>query len=92
MMSQEGQLREAVIPVSSKMSQLTISVLHKFFKVMPPGQQHVVAAVADSDGSVSLIRLYNRIQPPFEAAAIADLNADKVAAAPGVQLQSDDDD
>uniref|UniRef100_A0A7S0YES0 tRNA-splicing endonuclease subunit Sen15 domain-containing protein n=1 Tax=Polytomella parva TaxID=51329 RepID=A0A7S0YES0_9CHLO len=58
---------EPVIPINSKHSNLTIPLLQKLFKIQAfPDASHIIIAVVDDDGSVSLMRLFNYIQPPFE--------------------------
>lgn len=90
----QAAIREAVVPIASKCPQLDFGALQACFRAMPTEQQHVVAAVADSDGSVSLIRLYNHVQPPFEGEEEGS-SYDRAAAnfsTSAVLLDSDNDD
>ncbi|KAG2447146.1 hypothetical protein HYH02_007892 [Chlamydomonas schloesseri] len=59
--------REAVIPVSSKCTLLTTDLLAQMFKLEAhPNVSHILLAIVDDDGSASLVRVFNYIQPPFE--------------------------
>lgn len=59
--------REAVVPVGSKCTQLTPALMCKFFQLEAhPNTGHVLLGIVDDDGSVSLIRIFNYLQPPFE--------------------------
>lgn len=58
---------EAVVPISSKNTNFTMSLLSKFFELdAHPTVSHILLAVVDDDGSVSLTRVFNFLQPPFD--------------------------
>lgn len=59
---------EAVVPVGSKYQGLTLDVVGTLFSLEAEAAEasHVLLAITDDDGSVSLVRLFNYIQPPFE--------------------------
>ncbi|PNH02622.1 hypothetical protein TSOC_011376 [Tetrabaena socialis] len=81
--------REAVVPVSSKSLQLTTDTLNKFFQLEAhPHVSHILLATVDDDGSVSLVRVFNYVQPPFEGPeTLPPLEAE----GGGVGGESDDD-
>eukprot|EP00798_Chlamydomonas_sp_ICE-L_P016051 gene16051-22188_t len=58
---------EPVVPVSSKHTGLATEVLSLLFKLCG-GEDvtHILLAIVDDDGSVSLMRMFSYIQPPFE--------------------------
>ncbi|GLC46159.1 hypothetical protein PLESTM_001833600 [Pleodorina starrii] len=59
--------REAVVPISSKTTKLTMKNLSKFFQLEAHSNvTHILLAIVDDDGSVSLVRVFNYLQPPFE--------------------------
>jgi hypothetical protein len=59
--------REPVVPVSSKHTCLTPELIMRFFQLEEhPNTSHILLAIVDDDGSVSLLRVFNYIQPPFE--------------------------
>jgi hypothetical protein len=59
--------REAVVPISSKSMKLTTDMLSKFFQLEAhPNVTHILLAIVDDDGSVSLVRVFDYLQPPFE--------------------------
>ncbi|KAG2489372.1 hypothetical protein HYH03_012202 [Edaphochlamys debaryana] len=59
--------REAVVPISSKSSELTVDTLAKCFQLEAHANvSHILLAIVDDDGSVSLVRVFNYVQPPFE--------------------------
>ena len=59
--------REAVVPVGSKSLALTMEMLDRLFQLEAhPNTTHILLAIVDDDGSVSLSRLFNYVQPPFE--------------------------
>lgn len=58
---------EAVVPVGSKSRALTSDVLELLFRLEAhPNTTHILLAIVDDDGSVSLMRMFNYVQPPFE--------------------------
>ncbi|GFR52595.1 hypothetical protein Agub_g15192 [Astrephomene gubernaculifera] len=63
----DGVRREAVVPISSKSTALTSEMFAKFFMLEAhPNVSHILLAIIDDDGSVSLTRVFNYVQPPFE--------------------------
>ncbi|GIL49257.1 hypothetical protein Vafri_5385, partial [Volvox africanus] len=59
--------REAVVPISSKNTEFTVGFMSKFFQLDAHcNVTHVLLAIVDDDGSVSLVRVFNYLQPPFE--------------------------
>ncbi|GLI61335.1 hypothetical protein VaNZ11_003696, partial [Volvox africanus] len=80
--------REAVVPISSKNTQLTVSFMSKLFQLDAHSNvTHVLLAIVDDDGSVSLIRVFNYLQPPFEG---PDTLPPLEAEGPGMGGESDD--
>ena len=67
--SKDGKRRmEAVVPVSSKHTGLTMGLIRQLFD-LGGGRgtvRHLLLAIADDDGSVSLLRVFDYVQPPFE--------------------------
>ncbi|KXZ48794.1 hypothetical protein GPECTOR_25g378 [Gonium pectorale] len=44
-----------------------MDTLAQFFKLdAHPNVAHILLGIVDDDGSVSLIRIFNYVQPPFE--------------------------
>ncbi|GIL73835.1 hypothetical protein Vretifemale_3930 [Volvox reticuliferus] len=59
--------REAVVPISSKSTLITVSFMSKIFQLGAHSNvTHILLAIVDDDGSVSLVRVFNYLQPPFE--------------------------
>ena len=67
LLSKDGRRVEPVIPVSSKHTALTMELIQRLFD-LGGGlvARHLLLAIVDDDGSVSLLRFFNYIQPPFE--------------------------
>ena len=65
--SRDGKRLEPVIPVSSKHTGLTMDLIRKLFN-LGGGlvARHILLAIVDDDGSVSLLRVFNYVQPPLE--------------------------
>ncbi|GAX83834.1 hypothetical protein CEUSTIGMA_g11258.t1 [Chlamydomonas eustigma] len=65
--STSGRRLEPVVPVSSKHTGLSLPLIQRLFNL---GEglvaRHLLLAIADDDGSVSLLRVFNYAQPPFE--------------------------
>ncbi len=60
-------IREAVVPVGAKAGGATLQRLQGLFQhIQEGGDGHVLLAVVDGPGAVSLMRLFNYIQAPFE--------------------------
>lgn len=58
---------EPVVPVSSKCGKLTFDTLQQLFQLEAhPNVSHILLAIVDDDGSVSLVRTFSYVQPPFE--------------------------
>ncbi|EFJ42286.1 hypothetical protein VOLCADRAFT_107332 [Volvox carteri f. nagariensis] len=81
--------REAVVPISSKSTKLTMGLLSKLFQLdAHPNASHILLGIVDDDGSVSLVRVFNYLQPPFEGPeALPPLEPEEG----GVGGESDDD-
>ena len=55
------------MPVGSKYQNLTMEIMQQLFHFDKEGPlPHILLAIVDDDGSVSLVRMFNYIQPPFE--------------------------
>lgn len=80
---------EPVVPVSSKCSKLTFDTLQQLFKLEAhPNVSHILLAIVDDDGSVSLVRTFSYVQPPFEGPESLPL----LEGAEGGAVPSSDDD
>jgi hypothetical protein len=56
-----------VVPVNSSHQALTLDLLQRLFQLNSLEHvNHILLAVADSDGSVTFMRLFEYVQPPFE--------------------------
>jgi hypothetical protein len=56
-----------VVPINSNHPGLTLELLQQLFQLNSAEHvNHILLAVADADGSVTFMRLFEYIQPPFE--------------------------
>lgn len=55
------------MPVNSNHPSLTLDLLQQLFQLDKEQHvRHILLAVSDADGSVTFMRLFEYIQPPFE--------------------------
>lgn len=70
--SSGGPAREVVVPVSSACGQLTFQVLQHLFDLVNSPllivRWHLLLAIVDESGAVSMIRMFRHLQPPFPRA------------------------
>lgn len=76
---------EYVVPVKAKSSRLRIATLANLFLFDGVAVDHVVLGIVDGDGSVSLLRIHNCIQPPSD-------NLQAKAGVPEPDVNTDDSD
>lgn len=59
-----GPLMDIVVPVSSKHTGLTMGMIQRIVRAKPSSRDDLLLAAVDSDGSVSLLRVFDGIMPP----------------------------
>lgn len=57
---------EIVVPISTDCQELSPQRLRKLFMIGEHQVNHILLALADSDGTVTLSRLHNYVQAPAE--------------------------